>query len=234
MSRRRRARSISPSAHGARQLDPQVAIPQASRALRSSKTYPLAACLEVFARFRWLALRLAEKSLIIADLPATHESHIIKLSFLDRNDRDSARGRELPAAVADDAKDTEQTRDEQFRSPHASWDPFTLSILADAWPCGSFHLETQAPQGLEIVGARISEYHGYLSDADKPGKLRQGARLAPERRTGVGNRIERTHLYQGKIRGVLIGYTPRSISEWSAAGFCRSLRGLRCCWPFCL
>jgi hypothetical protein len=188
------ARLVSAAA----EINPKGALQRTRQALGPSKSYELAQCLASSRRFRWLSLRLAEESLIVVDLPATKSSHLLKLSFLARNDSDGDITEAEPSES--DTQVNGARRHRHQRAPHASWDPFRLSILADAWPSGSFHLEAQAPDELEIVAARISQAWA-LPSLEHKMPASEGARLAPARVAGSRNRIERTHLYLGDDPG---------------------------------
>jgi hypothetical protein len=173
----------------AAEINPKVALQRARQALGPSKSYELAPCLTGSARFRWLASRLAEESLIVVDLPTSDASHLLKLSFLARNDG----GYEIDEPQVSGAR-------RHRRVPHASWDPFRLSIFADAWRSGSFHIEAQAPDDLEIVSARVSQAWA-LPSLQHDVAAGEGTRLAPARLADAQNRIERTHLYLGDDPG---------------------------------
>lgn len=173
----------------AAEINPKVALQRARQALGPSKSYELAPCLARSGRFRWLSSRLAEESLIVIDLPAAESSHLLKLSFLARNDS------EYDLVGAQDGGNRRHRR-----VPHASWDPFRLSIFADAWRSGSFHLEAQAPDDLEIVNARVSQAWA-LPRLEHDAVAAEPTRLAPARLAGADNRIERTHLYLGDDPG---------------------------------
>jgi hypothetical protein len=163
-----------------------------------NKTDILAPHLREHPRFRWLSLRLIYEALIVVQLPADSLSHIVKLSFLARNDP---------------SPDDSRARPTSGRARFAISMPFTLELLADDWACGAFHLEAQAPEDLEIIRARITRESVDESRGAKrsvPPRLPpskhwwrhdRGTRPVPPpggRNAGARNRIERTHLYIGE------------------------------------
>jgi hypothetical protein len=161
---------------------------------RVLRGYPqkLDAALLEHPRFMWLAERLSEKSLIVLDLPLSRNGSIVKLSFLDRNDRDHD-----PGEHGDDAQSIVGWQ------LNAGWQPFKLRVIADAWPCGSFHFEAEAPEDLEILDADIVEYLAPATSGGQPVKERRGVPMASTRPDPVdtSNRVERTHLYLGNLPG---------------------------------
>ena len=173
--------------HAVRNKYPKRDKLRASNVFIPSRLYSLPTELLNDPRFSWLALRLIDESLIVVDLPADCSSHIVKLSFLARNDRSPI---DFRTRFFGKGK----------KEPFTSWSPYTLELVADDWPCGSFHLEAQAPEDLEIVAARISrsDWNHAEASGQPVGSADGWVAALPGRSASNSNRIKRTHLYLGE------------------------------------
>jgi hypothetical protein len=155
----------------------------AVRELRSPGQDPLLVALEASDRVMWLALALAEHSVLMAEVTqGDGRRRIIKLSYSERNINRS-----------------EQVADrEKAREARSGLRPYPLFIDSPFIVAGTYHFELVAPNGLEIIDVKMREY-GFLDALNSPHERApfERAKQDPqqEQTAATVRRGTRTHLY---------------------------------------
>lgn len=132
-------------------------------------------------RLMWLVIALAERSIVMVEVPATKDGRRrkLKLCYDERNLNRSDEVTHAPLA-------------------RGGLTPYTLLIEAPYLPSGTYHFELKAPAGLEIVDTRMREYlflDALLPVHERKAIARPEASFAEAKTAAVVRRGTRTHLY---------------------------------------
>lgn len=164
-------------------LKEQVSAGFAIRELRNPGDSPIRNALFNDDRFMWLALALAEHSVVMIEVPAGDgRRRIVKLSYSERN---LNRGGQIQAG-------------DHGREARGGLRPYPVFIDSPFIVAGTYHFELEAPPGLEVVDTTMREYgflDALLEPTDRAPYRRKTQDPEHEETAAVVRRGTRTHLY---------------------------------------